>query len=164
MKSRLEYCDSLPEQSKYPIIRDHPSKSKLPELLINDCHLSGHHSGPEFTRRTLRNRYWIVGGKKVIQSILHKCLHKECRPLIAVIQNIPPLPAERLNTAKVFEMISLDGIGPFKIRRCGICQRKYSALTGKFGSMRCCQAAFSLLLMTASFSECPHGNRTFKVI
>ena len=57
MKSRLEYCDLLPEQSKYPVILDHPSKSKLSELLINDCHLSGHHSGPNYTRRTLRNRY-----------------------------------------------------------------------------------------------------------
>ena len=102
MKSRLEYCDSLPEQTKYPIILDHPSKSKLSELLINDCHLSGHHSGPEFTRRTLLNRYWIVGGKKAIQSILHKCRHKECRHIKAVIQNIPPLPAERMNTANVF--------------------------------------------------------------
>ena len=63
MKSWLEYCDLLPEQSKNPVILEHPSKSKLSELLINDCHLSGHHSGPDYTRRTHRNRYWIVGGK-----------------------------------------------------------------------------------------------------
>ena len=124
MRSRLEYCDSLPEQARYPTILDHPSKSKLAELLIKDVHLSGYHSGPEFTRRTLRNRYWIVGGKKAIQSILHKCCHKACRPIKTVIQNIPPLPAERMNTAKVFEMISLDGIGPFEIKKCGICNYK----------------------------------------
>ena len=128
MRSRLEYCDSLTKQSKYPVILErilkkilvHPSKSKLLELLINDYHLSGHHTCPEFTRRTLRNRYWIVGGKKAVQSILHKCPHKECRPLKPVIQNIPPIPAERMNTAKVFEMVSLHGLGPFKIRKCGI--------------------------------------------
>ena len=26
-----------------------------------------------------------------------------------------------MNTAKVYEMVSLDGIGPFEIRKCGIC-------------------------------------------
>merc|ERR1711873_158659 len=76
MKSRLEYCDLLSEQPKYPVILEHPSKSKLSELLINDCHLSGHHSGPDYTRRALRNRYWIVGGKRAIQYILHKCPYK----------------------------------------------------------------------------------------
>ena len=64
MKSRLETCDLLPEQSKYLITLEHPSKSKLSELLINDCHLSGHHSGLDYTRRALRNRYWIVGEKE----------------------------------------------------------------------------------------------------
>ena len=64
MKSRLEYCDLLPEQSKYPVILEHPSKSKLSELLINDFHLKGHHSGPDHTRRALRHRFWIVGGKR----------------------------------------------------------------------------------------------------
>ena len=50
MKSRLEYCDLLPEQSKYPVILEHPSKSKLSELLINDCHLRGHNSGLDHNR------------------------------------------------------------------------------------------------------------------
>ena len=129
MKSRLEYCDLLPEQSKYPVILEHPSKSKLSELLINDFHLKGHHSGPDHTRRALRNRFWIVGGKKAIQSILHKCPFKGCRPIKPIIQNTPPLPEERMNTAKVFEMISLDGIGHFEIRKCGICN--YNSLCEK---------------------------------
>ena len=42
-------------------------------------------------------------------------------PVKAIIQNTPPLPEERMNTAKVFEVISLDGIGPFEIRKCEIC-------------------------------------------
>ena len=125
IKSRLEYCDLLLEQSKLPVILEHPSKSKLLELLINDCHLSGHHSGLEYTRRALRNRYWIVGEKRAIQSILHKCPYKGCRPAKPVIQNTPPLPEERMNTAKVFEIISVDGIGPFEIRKCGICNYNF---------------------------------------
>ena len=97
--------------------------------MINDCHLKGHHSGPDHTRRTLRNRFWIVGGKKAIQSILHKCPFKGCRPVKPIIQNTPPLPVERMNTAKVYEMVSLDGIGPFEIRKCGICN--YNSLCEK---------------------------------
>ena len=46
-----------------------------------------------------------------------------------VIQNTPPFPEERINTTKVFEMIFLDGIDPFEIRKCGICN--YNSLCEK---------------------------------
>ena len=70
-----------------------------------------------------------MGGKKAIQSILHKCPFKERRPVKPVIQNILPLPEEQMNTAKVFEVVILDGIGPFEIRKCGICN--YNSLCEK---------------------------------
>ena len=124
MKTRLEYCDILPEQARYPVILAHPNKSRLAELLIIEAHLKLCHGGPEVVRRRLRNLYWILGGKKAISSILHKCPHKKCAGsrLKPIIQNPPPLPAERMNTSNVFEFISLDGVGPFEILMFGICE------------------------------------------
>ena len=65
MKTRLEYCDILPEQARYPVILAHPNKSRLAELLIIEAHLKLCHGGPEVVRRRLRNLYWILGGKKL---------------------------------------------------------------------------------------------------
>ena len=61
--------------------------------------------------------------EKAISSILHKCPHKKCAGsrLKPIIQNPPPLPPERMNTSNVFEFISLDGVGPFEILKCGTC-------------------------------------------
>lgn len=60
-------------------------------------------------------------GKKAISSVLDQCSHKEYRPIKAIIQNVPPLPAERMNGTKVSKMISLDGIGAYEIRKCWVC-------------------------------------------
>ena len=101
MKTRLEYCDILPEQARYPVILAHPNKSRLAELLIIEGHLKLCHGGPEVVRRRLRNLYWILGGKKAISSILHKCPHQKCAGsrLKPIIQNPPPLPPEGMNTS-----------------------------------------------------------------
>ena len=130
MRTRLEYCDVLPEQTKYPIILSHPKKSRLAELLIIEAHENLNHAGPESTKRQIRNSHWIVGGKRAITMVLGKCQHKKCvgQRLKPIIQNPPPLPPER-SIASCFDYISLDGIGPFELLKCGTCH--YNSLCEK---------------------------------
>ena len=50
---------------------------------------------------------------------MHKCSHKKCTGsrLKHIIQN----PPQRRNTSNVFELVSLDAVGPFEILKCGTC-------------------------------------------
>ena len=68
MQTRLAYSDLLPEQMKYPIIL--AKKSRLAELIIMDSHIQQLHAGPEQTKRLVRNKYWVVGGKRGISTVI----------------------------------------------------------------------------------------------
>ena len=120
MRTRLTRMDILPEQLKHPTIlaRD----SKLSELLIMDSHVRQIHAGPEQAKRMVRNKFWIIGGKRVISTVINKCLHRPCvlKRLKPVIQTAPPLPPERIGDYNsVWQYTSLDACGPFHLKKCG---------------------------------------------
>ena len=53
MYTRLENSETLPEQTKHPIIL--AKESRVAELIIIDSHIQQLHSGPEQTKRKIRN-------------------------------------------------------------------------------------------------------------
>ena len=87
-----------------------------------DSHIQQFHSGPELTKRLIRNKFWITGGKRAISTVINKCYHKQCVSKRAkpTIQAPPALPLERMGN-DCYENISLDACGPFRIKLCGIC-------------------------------------------
>ena len=66
MNSRLSDAEILPEQTKFPTIiaKDSP----LGDLLIMKQHTTNAHAGPQATHRSVRTKYWVVGGKKKLQQ------------------------------------------------------------------------------------------------
>ena len=75
IKMHTRLTEVLPEQYAYPIIL---AKGRLAELIIWQCHVRLLHSGPEQTKREARNRYWLLGGKRYISTVIHGCNHKKC--------------------------------------------------------------------------------------
>ena len=110
---RLEFAD-IPYDAKHQIII--PKKVKLIEKLILHLHTNAFHSGPETTLAILRQRFWIIGGRREVKRILKKCLicqHWRTKPCQ---QKMAPLPAERVQMVPAFTNIGLDFMGPLYLK------------------------------------------------
>ena len=94
-------------------------------MIITHHHVMNAHSGPQFTQRAVRNEFWILGGKRIISSTIHKCTHRQCVANRAkpVIQDAPPLPKERFDS-EVFTRVSADAFGPFQMKVENVCHFK----------------------------------------
>ena len=121
MRTRLEYGDHLSEQTRFPIIL--PKDSLLTNLIIMNEHVQMSHSGAEQTKRLIRNKYWVIGSKRKIKSVLRTCKNRECRKWQLTPPTVPPpsLPKERMEF-ECFKAISLDGLGPIEMKNCSVSQ------------------------------------------
>jgi len=93
VKTRLLNKDDF-ESFRWPMIV--PSTSVLVKALIQQVHEDYGHPGVQFTLCKLRERYWILGGRRAIKSILNKC--PRCRRYDARPLNVEPaaLPLDRV--------------------------------------------------------------------
>lgn len=85
-------------------------------LLVRHFHEAVKHQGRHFTAGALQSAgYWIIGGKRLISSLLHKCI--KCRRLRGKYQCqlMSDLPADRLQPSPPFTFIGLDTFGPWSI-------------------------------------------------
>ncbi|KRZ98102.1 hypothetical protein T08_16093 [Trichinella sp. T8] len=111
---RLQNSD-LPEHTKHPILL--PDKHPTTTAIIRRCHLRQLHGGCEFTLATLRQRYWILKGRREVKKVIHacpSCKRIESRPFVA---KMAPLPSDRTRITRPFENTGLDIAGPFFTRQ-----------------------------------------------
>lgn len=82
---------------------------------------------------------WILGGKSLINSVLHKCI--TCRKLCAKLeeQHSADLPSERLKVRPTFTYVGLDVFGPWSVtsRR----TRGGQAESKRWAIMFCCMSS-----------------------
>nr|XP_049706052.1 uncharacterized protein LOC126056570 [Helicoverpa armigera] len=104
---------NLDEQVKHPIVLG--NKNDLVTLIIADAHARTLHGGVQLMLSYLSSRYWIVRGKTLIKSCIHKCLI--CARLRAKsrTQIMGDLPKVRVTPARAFLHTGVDFAGPFQI-------------------------------------------------
>ena len=110
---RLNRSD-LPVGERNPIII--PGKSHVAILLVRHYHEKVQHQGRHFTSGAVRTAgFWILGGKRLISSILHDCV--KCRKLRGrqETQQMSDLPVERISTDPPFTYVGLDVFGPWSV-------------------------------------------------
>lgn len=110
---RLRHA-SLDSEVKHPIIL--PKHSHVTKLLVEYYHAEVEHQGRQFTEGAVRAAgLWIVGGKRLVSSILHHCV--TCRKLRGKleVQKMADLPPERLDTSPPFTYVGLDVFGPWTV-------------------------------------------------
>ena len=80
--------------SKNPIILD--AEDWTINLVIKHIHIANRHSGLEYSRAALQEHYWILRSRKVLRSIISKCI--PCRRLHQDIRQplMGDLPRDRL--------------------------------------------------------------------
>ncbi|XP_074662622.1 uncharacterized protein LOC141915116 [Tubulanus polymorphus] len=117
LRSRVERCELLPEETKFPIIL---SKLRdITRLLIVQAHDDTAHSvGPVHILNTLRRKYLILQGSTAVKKIVNNCAY--CLRWLRkkrLSQQMAPLPSIRVNPSwNVFSEIGLDFAGPFSVK------------------------------------------------
>ncbi|XP_046387356.1 uncharacterized protein LOC124156925 [Ischnura elegans] len=101
----------LSDDEKHPLIL--PSKHPFTELIIEDCHKATLHGGVQLTLTTLRTQYWIVKGRQIVKTIIHRCLNCQRYRATPAYQIMGNLPA---HTCRPFSRAGVDYAGPISIR------------------------------------------------
>lgn len=89
-----------------------PSCHPTVEQMIREEHVMNGHAGAQFLMGKLRERVWILRGRKTITKVLSGCV--TCRRFGAKKVDVPPaaLPADRVNLVKAFQVTGVDLAGP----------------------------------------------------
>ena len=110
---RLKHAQ-VPTNEKHPVII--PKNSHLAVLLIRYYHEKVRHQGRHFTEGAVRLAgYWIIGCKRLVCSIIQKCV--KCRKLRQDVssQKMSDLPADRVQPAPPFTFVGVDTFGPWEV-------------------------------------------------
>ncbi|XP_035808144.2 uncharacterized protein LOC118470918 [Amphiprion ocellaris] len=104
----------LTEEEKHPLIIPHGHH--IATLLVRHFHEQVAHQGRHITEGAIRGAgYWIIGGKRLVSSVIHKCV--TCRKLRGRLedQKMADLPTDRLTPEPPFTSVGLDVFGPWTI-------------------------------------------------
>lgn len=102
------------DESKHPIIIK--KSQHVATLLVRHHHSEVVHQGRHFTEGAIRSAgIWIVGGKRLVSSVIYKCV--TCRKLRGKqqVQKMADLPADRLEPGPPFTNVGVDTFGPWEV-------------------------------------------------
>ncbi|XP_056307490.1 uncharacterized protein LOC130219206 [Danio aesculapii] len=117
----------IPFEAKHPIIL--PNNHHVTSLIVNHYHLRLGHAGTERVLSEIRQRFWILKGRVVINQSLKSCL--QCRKLRAKPQDqqMADLPDSRVTPSEPpFSRVGIDYFGPFLIKRARSEIKRYGCL------------------------------------
>ena len=105
---------NLDKFEKNPLII--PGTHHISSLLIRYHHNLVQHQGRHYTEGVIRSAgLWIVGAKRLVSSIIHKCV--VCKKLRGkyAFQKMADLPSDRLEPSPPFTNVGVDTFGPWQI-------------------------------------------------
>ncbi|UYV76289.1 hypothetical protein LAZ67_13003275 [Cordylochernes scorpioides] len=107
----------VPEEFKTPIILpgDHP----FVEQLIWEVHLKNGHVGVQFILSKLREKFWIIRGRKTIRKIISKCIACKRLKEKSLQRPMAALPENRIGLGKPFQITGVDLLGPLHLKEGG---------------------------------------------
>ncbi|XP_064486113.1 uncharacterized protein LOC135398658 [Ornithodoros turicata] len=150
---RLRNAD-LDRNEVHPVVL--PGRLHVTALLIRHHHEKVPHQGRHFTEGAIRTiRLWIVGAKRSIGAVIHKCV--QCRKLRGRLeeQKMADLPKERVSTEPPFTYVGLDVFGPWTVASCrtrgGLAQSKRWAVLFTCMSIRAVHIEVIETMDTSSF-------------
>ncbi|XP_052855190.1 uncharacterized protein LOC128263952 [Drosophila gunungcola] len=100
---------SLDFEAKHPILlpKDHP----VTRAIIVYYHEKYFHAGPQALLAALRQRYWPLGGRKFVASVINKCVRCFWMKPVAW-EHVICLPADRVQPNPAFHTTGVDYCGP----------------------------------------------------
>lgn len=123
---RLENA-RISQNSKHPVIL--PKNHHVVTLIVNHYHHISGHSGVEYTLSLIRQNYWIIKGRRTVQTILSRCVSCKKRQAPMAKQKLSSLPQDRTTHLKPpFTYTGVDYFGPFEVRRGRTKVKRYGVL------------------------------------
>ncbi|XP_065076352.1 uncharacterized protein LOC135699955 [Ochlerotatus camptorhynchus] len=110
---RLDNAE-LPESTKNPIILS--AKHPLASMLAVHCHKTLLHAGPQLMLATLRQKFWILGGRNLVRRTYHQCITCFRSKPKLILQTVADLPASRVTPTRPFSVCGVDYCGPFYVK------------------------------------------------
>ena len=106
---RLAHSNLSPDSKNPPIL---PHFSAISRLIVLQAHLACLHGGPTLTASIVAQQAWIVGRKRLVNSVIRNCMScQRVKPRLAH-QLMGDLPAARVTPAPPFSSSGLDYAGP----------------------------------------------------
>ncbi len=104
----------VPYDQRHPTIL--PQKSHITDLVVRHFHEEIHHQGRKLTEGAIRSAgYWITGSKRLVCTMISKCV--TCKKLRGspATQKMADLPADRIEPCPPFTSVGLDVFGPWEV-------------------------------------------------
>lgn len=98
----------------YPILL--PGKCQFTKLLVKSIHLKKCHAGTNLLQTILRERFFVIGARKAIKSIVYNCLTCKRFKVKNMSSEPAPLPSDRVTDCAVFEVVGIDLAGPLFLK------------------------------------------------
>ena len=93
-----------------------PKEHRLSYLIALYEHNAIGHLGTESTIAKIRSKYWIVGIRKIVNSIVSKCVKCKRKFKRLAEQKMSTLPLERIKPSPAFQNVGIDYFGPYATR------------------------------------------------
>lgn len=113
LSGRLQFSE-FTQTEKHPWIL--PSKCTFTTLIIQQAHEKLFHFGVATTLAHLRERYFIIKGRKTVKSVLKNCVICKKFNSSPGRQDIAPLPKDRIVESPPFETCAVDFAGPIYVK------------------------------------------------
>ena len=87
-------------------------------MIIFHYHVQTQHAGPGLTLTSLREKFWLPQGRKVVAKVIRQDYMKCKRFLAKRLEIIAPLPLpqSRVNKCRPFQFVGLDYFGPLSTK------------------------------------------------
>ena len=109
---------SLSYDSRHPVLL--PKNHWLTQLVIKDARLTTLHGGVSDTLVHVRRKFWVPKARQTIKACVKRCVicrRYDARPLR--YPGPPPLPKERVQEARPFQVVGVDYTGAIQLRNPG---------------------------------------------
>ncbi len=114
---RTKHLAVLMNKPKPPIL---PKHNDIIFKYVLHVHKSQWHAGVDHTLATIREQFWLVGGRREVQRILRRCL---CKKPTSLYQQMAPLPALRGDQVP-WKYVSTDLFGPLIVKESPAVRKK----------------------------------------
>lgn len=104
----------LDPDGRHPAIL--PRDSEFSRLLISDIHSRMLHGGAQVVLATLRQQYWILGGRAPVSAFIRRCVQCTRHRATTAQEMMGSLPKPRVTPTRPFLTSGVDYAGPYTLR------------------------------------------------